>query len=109
MKVLLDVGISPRLRLSLQAALDDAPVESAVFHEWRSLTDRELLARTNAQGFTVLVTTDKRLAEEQRHPALAVLAIDDNRLSALRAAVSEIAKAIRSLAPGDHVLIATGA
>ena len=107
MKVLLDVGISPRLRLGLQAALDGAPVESAVYHQWRSLSDAELLAEASAEGFTVLVTTDKRLAEQQRPTRLAVLAVDDNRLSSLRAALPDIAKAVRSLAPGDHALIAT--
>lgn len=107
MKVLLDVGVSPRVRLPLQAALDGTPVESAVYHRWRSLGDAELLAEASAQGFTVLVTTDKRLAEQQRHPDLAVLAVDDNRLSSLREALPDIAKAIRSLAPGGHALIAT--
>ena len=107
MKVLLDVGVSPRVRLPLQAALDEAPVESAVYHQWRSLSDAELLAQASAQGFTVLVTTDKRLAEQQQHPDLAVLTVDDNRLSSLRKALPVIAKAIRSLAPGDHALVAT--
>lgn len=107
MKILLDVGVSPRVRVPLQAALDGTSVESAVYHRWRSLGDAELLAEASAQGFTVLVTTDKRLAEQQRHPDLAVLAVDDNRLSSLREAVPDIAKAIRSLAPGDHALIAT--
>lgn len=107
MKVLLDVGVSPRLRLGLQAALDDAPVESAVYHQWRSLSAADLLAEASARGFTVLVTTDKRLVEQQRHAGIAVLAVDDNRLSSLRAALPDIARAIRSLAPGDHALVAT--
>lgn len=106
MKVLPDVGISPRLRLPLQAALGNVPVETAVFHQWRSLGDRELLARASARGFTALVTTDKRLAEQRRHPDLAVVAVDDNRLSSLRSALPDIAQAILSLAPGDHALIA---
>ncbi|MDE0693639.1 MAG: hypothetical protein OXI55_15525 [Gammaproteobacteria bacterium] len=107
MKVLLDVGVSPRVRLALQAALDGAPVESAVYHQWRSLSDAELLAEASGHGFTVLVTTDKRLAEQQRHTDLAILAVDDNRLSSIRAALPDIAKAIRVLAPGDHTLIPT--
>ncbi|MDE0361417.1 MAG: hypothetical protein OXI74_09645 [Rhodospirillaceae bacterium] len=44
-----------------------------MYHRWRSLSDAELLAEASAQGFTVLVTTDKRLGEQQRHPDLAVL------------------------------------
>lgn len=72
-----------------------------------SLSDADLLAEASARGFTVLVTTDKRLAEQQRHAGIAVLAVDDNRLSSLRAALPDIARAIRSLAPGDHALVAT--
>ena len=107
MKVLLDVGISPRLRLPLQTALGGTPVESAVFHQWRTLRDDELLAQASLNGFTTLVTTDKHLATEQRHPYVAVVAVDDNRLTALRGALTEIAQAIRSTAPGEHRVVNT--
>ena len=50
MKVLLDVGVSPRVRLPLQAVLDGTPVESAVYHRWRSLGDAELLAAGGLRG-----------------------------------------------------------
>ena len=65
MKVLLDVGISPRVRLPLEAALAGATVESAVYHDWRTLRNNDLLAEAHRQGFTALVTSDKRLASEQ--------------------------------------------
>ena len=60
MKVLLDVGISPRLRSALSDALDGTVVESAVFREWRTLRNGELLRRARDLGFTTLVTADKR-------------------------------------------------
>ena len=107
MKVLLDVGISPRLRLPLQTALGNTPVESAVFHRWRTLRDDELLAQAGLNGFTTLVTTDKQLAAQQRHPYIAVIAVDDNRLTALRDALTDIAEAIRSTAPGEHRIVNT--
>ena len=107
MKVLLDVGISPRLRLPLQTALGGTLVESAVFHQWRTLRDDELLAQASLNGFTALVTTDKHLATEQRHPYVAVVAVDDNRLSALRGALTEIAQAIRSTVPGEFRIVTT--
>ena len=78
-----------------------------MFHRWRALGDRELLAQANEQGFTVLVTTDKRLAEQQRHPTMCVVAVDDNRLSSLRRALPDIAQAVRTLAPGEHALVET--
>ena len=107
MKVLLDVGISPRLRLPLQQALDDAPVESAVFNQWRTLRDDELLAQASQAGFTALVTADKKLGPEQNHPRIAVVAVDDNRLASLRPALDDIARAVRSTPPGEHRLVAT--
>ena len=107
MKVLRDVGISPRLRLPLQQALDDAPVESAVFNEWRTLRDDHLLAQASRSGFTVLVTADKRLGAQQRHPHVAVVSVDDNRLSSLRPSLDEIARAVRSTPPGEHRLVTT--
>lgn len=105
MKVLLDVGISPRLRLPLQDALDDVPVETAVFNQWRTLRDDQLLAQASRSGFTVLVTADKRLGVQQRHPHIAVVAVDDNRLSALRPALANIAQTINSTAPGEHRVV----
>ena len=107
MKVLLDVGISPRLRLPLQQALDGAAVESAAFNQWRTLRDDQLLARATQAGFTVLVTADKRLGAQQNHPRVAVVAVDDNRLSSLRPALDDIALAVRSTPPGEHRLVAT--
>ena len=107
MKVLLDVGISPRLRLPLQSALDDTPVESAVFRQWRTLRDDKLLAQASLNGFTTLVTTDKQLAAQQRHPYIAVIAVDDNRLTALRGALADIAQAILSTSPGEHRIVST--
>ncbi len=74
----------PRLRRPLQDALDGIPVESALFRDWSTLTDAELLARARSGRFTVLVTTDKRLACEQAPLSLAVMALDDNRWFALR-------------------------
>ena len=105
MKVLLDVGVSPRLRQPLQHQLGGVVVESAVFHNWRSLPDDELLAMAERGGFTTLVTTDKRMAEEQPQAPVAIIAVDNNSLGGLLAAVSTIADAIRSTLPGENCLV----
>ena len=83
MKALFDLGISPRLRLPLQELLEGAPVESAVFHQWRALRDARLLERAASQGFTATVTTDKRMDSEQTHPTIAIVAVNDIRIGAL--------------------------
>ena len=80
-------------------------VESAVFHNWRSLRDDELLAVAERDGFTALITTDKRMAMEQRHPPIAIVAVDNNGLGGLLAAVPAIADAIRSTLPGENCVV----
>ena len=79
--------------------LDGSSVESAIFHHWRTLRNSELLEQAHQHGFTALVTADKRLATEHPRPPIAVIAVDDNRLRPLRAAVHDIANAIRVTPP----------
>ena len=105
MKVLLDVGISPRLRVVLSNALDGAVVETAVFHDWRTLRNGELLRRAQQCGFTTLVTADKRLAREQVPLPVAVVTVDDNRRDALLDAAHLIALAVRETPAGRHRLV----
>ncbi|MDE0415436.1 MAG: hypothetical protein OXI95_00685 [bacterium] len=105
MKVLLDVGVSPRLRHPLRQQVGDALVESAEFHNWRSLRDQELLTAAERCGFTTLTTTDKRMAMEQPHSPVVIIADDDNTLAGLLAAASSIAEAVRSTRPGEKRLV----
>ena len=81
-------------------------METAAFREWRALRDDKLLAEAAKHGFTTLVTTDKRMAGEQRHSAIAIVAVDDNRVSRLTAAVPAIAEAIRATGPGESCIVA---
>ena len=81
-------------------------METAAFHEWRALRDDQLLAEAAKHGFTTLVTTDKRMAGEQSHSAIAIVAVDDNRVSRLTAALPAIAEAIRATDPGESCIVA---
>ena len=45
------------------------------------------------------------MAEEQPHASMAIVAVDNNRLGGLLAAVSTIADAIRSTLPGESRLV----
>ena len=101
MKVLLDQGVSHRLRLPLQEALDGVPVESVLFHKWETLRDDELLIRARETGFTVLLTTDKNLAREQAPLSIAVITLDDNRRSVLLSTIDSIASVIREVRLGE--------
>ncbi len=73
-----------------------------MFHNWSALTDSELLDRARSEVFAVLLTTDKRLAREQAPLSIAVIALDDNRWSALLSAVDRIAAAIKQIEAGQH-------
>ena len=73
-----------------------------MFRDWSALTDSELLDRARSEGFAVLLTTDKGLAREQAPLSIAVIALDDNRWSALLSAVDRIATAIKQIEVGQH-------
>ena len=81
-------------------------METARYRGWDALTDEELLEQAGSAGFTVLVTTDKSLGSEQPDSALGVVAVDDNRVDALLAALAEIVEAIRAAVPGQPQSVA---
>ncbi|MCY4199854.1 MAG: hypothetical protein OXF31_08600 [Gammaproteobacteria bacterium] len=66
------------------------------------------MASAKASGFTILITTDKRLAIEQSPVSLAVIALEDNRRSVLMSAVEKIAAAVKRIKPGEHRLLSLG-
>ena len=97
MKVLLDQGVSHRLRHPLQEALGGAPVESVLFHKWDALRDDELLNRARNDVFTVLPTTDKNLAREQVPLSIALITLDNKRRRVFLSAVDRIASVIKEI------------
>lgn len=103
--MLLDVGVSYRLIPALQEALGGVPVETARFRNWHTLRNGELLTRASKEGFTTLLTTDKRLAGERPSLSMAVIALDDNRLPGLFLAVDSIAEAIRNSEVGQSRIL----
>jgi hypothetical protein len=92
----------------LEQALGGATVESAVFNEWRTLRNSELLKQAHDHGFTALLTSDKRLAREQSQLPMAVIAVDDNRLKPLLEGVHDIARAIRETPAGSFQSLEIG-
>ena len=83
-------------------------MESAVFNEWRTLRNSELLKQAHDHGFTALLTSDKRLAREHSPLPLAVIAVDDNRLKPLLDGVNDIARAVRETPAGSFRIVETG-
>ena len=76
-------------------------MESAVFNDWRTLRNSELLKQARDHGFTTLITSDKRLARENSPLPLAVIAVDENRLKPLLDGVLDIARAVRETPAGS--------
>ncbi len=103
--MLLDVGVSYRLIPALREALGGMPIETARFHNWHTLRNGELLARASTEGFTTMLTTDKRLAGEQSSLPMAVIALDDNRLPGLLLAADRIADTIRNTEVGQSRIL----
>lgn len=101
MKVLLDQGISKRIRTVLERKLG-CEVHTVHHHGWNALRDDELLQQAALSDFTVIVTTDLRMADQQRQSAIAIVSVDDNRIPALIAGADSIVDAIRSTTLGDH-------
>ena len=105
MRLLLDVGVSPRLRQPFRQQLGGALVKCAEHHNWRSLRDHDPLSAAERGGFTAPTTTDGRMAAEQPHTPIAIIAFDDISLAGLLAAASSIAEAVRSALPGEKRLV----
>ena len=106
MKVLLDQGLSRRIRLVLERKLY-CEVHTVQHHGWGTLRDGELLQQAALCNFTALVTNDLRMGIQQKQSAIAIISVDDNKIDALKAAADSIADAIRSTNRGDAVLVRT--
>jgi len=107
MKVLLDQGVSKRIRPVLERKLG-CEVHTVHHHGWDTLHDGELLQQAALSDFTAIVTTDLRMADQQRQSAIAIVSVDDNRIPALIAGADFIVDAIRSTNPGEHTVVRTG-
>jgi len=103
-RVLLDEGVPRQLAEPLEAA---GLSVSSYPNSWKQITNGELLALAEREGFDVLVTNDKNITAQQnlrgRHIALIVLPTN------LRRRVLELApqivSAIRRAQPGQSVVI----
>ena len=107
MKVLLDQGVSKRIRPLLEGKLC-CEVHTVQHHGWGTLRDDELLQQAALSDFTAIVTTDLRMANQQQQSAVAIISVDDNRIPGLIAAADSIVDAIRWTIPGDDTLVRTG-
>ena len=93
-----------------------APLRSHLKHEvatvldlgWSTLSNGELLARAEAAGFEVLVTTDQNLKYQQSLPRrrIAVAVLTKASWPRIERDLVSICAAIDALTPGQYVEIA---
>ena len=97
MRVLFDQGTPVPLR----RRLPDHRVETAYERGWSDLRNSALLDRAEAEGFDVLVTTDRSLRHRQNLAARRLSVLVPMSTSWLR-----IAAAIERIGPGECVEVA---
>lgn len=104
MKVVIDEGV-PR---HLASALIEQGIDASRFpRKWISLSNGVLIRACEAEGYDVLVTNDKNIADQQslQGKRLAVVALPHNRRRAIIERIEDIADTLRRANPGEHIVI----
>lgn len=100
MLIQLDNGTPGPLRYSLKGHI----VVEAIERGWDRLTNGELLAKAEAAGFELLLTTDKNIRYQQnlkgRRIAFAVLG--NQQWPVLRKYIERVVAAVDEAAPGSY-------
>jgi predicted nuclease of predicted toxin-antitoxin system len=106
-RVVLDEGVPRQLADALRALGLDA---DRFRTDWKGISNGVLIRAVEAAGYTVLVTNDKNIVDQQSLTGrcLAIVALPLNRRSAVMARVPDIADTIRRSQPGQHVAITLG-
>ncbi len=100
MRVLFDQGTPAPLRHLLLGHAVSTAFESG----WSTFKNGELLAVAEAQGFQVLVTTDKNLWYQQNlaSRSIAIVVLNTTSWPRIRAAANAIVAVIEDAAPGTY-------
>lgn len=101
MRILFDQGTPVPLR----DHLNTHQVETAFERGWSTLTNGELLARAEDEGFEVLVTTDKALPSQQNIDVLriAIVVLTSTSWPRIQQAAAAISLVIDATVPGSFV------
>lgn len=99
MRVLFDQGTPVPLR----KLLNPHQVETAFERGWDTLSNGELLARMQREGFEVLVTTDRNLRSQQNPTsgAVAIVVLSSTSWPRIQRTAAAIKQAIDTASPGS--------
>ena len=100
MLVLFDQG-TPR---GIARWLQEHIVKEAKSQGWDRLTNGELLAAAEREGFDVLLTTDKNLRYQQNLEArrIAIVVLGKGRWRLIRPMISSVIEAVNAAQPGTY-------
>ncbi|HKQ50820.1 MAG TPA: DUF5615 family PIN-like protein [Pyrinomonadaceae bacterium] len=100
MKLLFDQGTPSPLRNHLP----QHAVETAYEKGWGDLTNGDLLARAEAEGFDALITTDQNLRHQQNLGGrkLSVVVLMTTSWPRIRVEVTRVVRALESLRLGSY-------
>ncbi len=100
MRVLFDQGTPAPLR----QVLSGHEVSTAYELGWSTLTNGELLAAAEANGFGVLVTTDRQLKYQQNlaSRAIAIVVLGTTSWPRIQASTHAIVGAVNAATPGSY-------
>ena len=98
MRVLFDQGTPVPLR----NFLDSHQIETAYERGWSQLTNGDLLAAAEREGFEVFVTTDKNLSSQQNIDGLpfAIVELSSTSWPRIQIAVASVILVIDAATPG---------
>ncbi|NIO06822.1 MAG: hypothetical protein GTO40_02100 [Deltaproteobacteria bacterium] len=99
MRILFDQGTPVPLRNILKSH----QVETAFERGWSSLTNGELLARAEQEGFEVFVTTDRNLKDQQNLSGLrmAIVVLSSTSWPRIEKVATEVQQVIEAALPGS--------
>jgi predicted nuclease of predicted toxin-antitoxin system len=100
MPILFDNGTPAPLRDALQGHI----VVEAIERGWDRLTNGELIAAAEAEGFELLLTTDKNMRHQQDLTGrkIAFVVISNQQWPTLRHHVERVVAAVNAATPGSY-------
>jgi predicted nuclease of predicted toxin-antitoxin system len=100
MPILFDNGTPASLRDALQGHI----VVEAIERGWDRLTNGELIAAAEAEGFELLLTTDKNMRHQQDLTGrkIAFVVISNQQWPTLRHHVERVVAAVNAATPGSY-------
>ena len=103
MRILFDHGTPS----GIAGSLTGHEVTEAIERGWDRISNGELLSLAEAEGFDLLLTTDKRIRHQQNLTSrkIAVLVLGNSTWPVVRLYLDRIASAVNDVTPGSYAQV----